>query len=302
MTNLFYPSVVVWYQKRTPNTDRMNSPISSQAGPSRSRYDSNHSYGHGEHGHEDPLSVFSTPLLDSFFPDSTPILPHFSPQGWWYDHDDRSGQPRWNVTSVGTGDYLAGPIEEEEVRMVTIAWIDVDTALSQDVVGYKDRDDSQDSLGMIDAIKQKVETWQDEYPGSRERCIRELASSGSPDGIATSEGGCYLFSSGFRDQSLKSLSEVAIPSSTDLDDTESTFYRSISAFLRIPRSATSTFNTHWESAVREISNKSGGQVYKTSNKRDVPTEWRLAVCTIPNDSAWSHTDICSLPAQQARLR
>ena len=264
MTNLFYPSVVVWYQKRNPTPSR----VDYQAGPSSSRIRS-----HLGTEHDDPLSVLSTPLLDSIFPDPPALLPRLSPSGWWYADGSQDG-PRWNVTSVKNGEYHLGPIEDEEIRMVTIAWIDVDGALSWREDGIDGEDDHSSEARVIsEAIQRRVEDWEKDHSGSRERCVRELETGSS--GNVEAEGGCYLFSTEKLDRNSRSFSDVA--SSTSIVDSPG-FYRSMSAIFRLPRTASLEFTERWKAAVGKISDEAGGQIFlDDKSKKDSSEEWRLSV-------------------------
>jgi len=264
MTNLFYPSVVVWYQKRNPTT-----PIHDyQAGPSRIR----NSFGNE---HDNPLSVLSTPLLDSIFPDSPALLPRLSPRGWWYDEGDDDEAPRWNITSVKNREYYLGSIEDEEIRMVTIAWIDVEGALSWNVEEVEDEEDhTEDTQAITEAIQQRVENWEKDHPGSRERCIRELRSGTSGD--VKPEGGCYLFSSDQVDGITRPFHEIASANTSDLDPPG--IYRSVSALFRLPRSTSPEFSERWKATLGRISDEVGGKVFLGRKpQRDVPEEFRLSV-------------------------
>ena len=265
MTNLFYPSVVVWYQKRNPTPSR----VDYQAGPSSSRIRS-----HYGTEHDDPLSVLSTPLLDSIFPDPPALLPRLSPSGWWYSDDSQEG-PRWNITSVKNGEYHLGPIEDEEIRMVTIAWIDVDGALSWREDGVDGEDDHSSEARVIsEAIRQRVEGWEKDHPGSRERCVRELETGSS--GNVEAEGVCYLFSTEKLDRNSRSFSDVA--SSTSIVDSPG-FYRSMSAIFRLPRTASLDFTERWKAVVGKISDEAGGQIFlDDKSTKDVSEECRLSVC------------------------
>jgi hypothetical protein len=272
MTNLFYPSVVVWYQKRVPTTTSRE----NQAGPSLIR---NNLSGH-EQSHDNPLSVLSTPLLDSIFPDSPALLPRLSPSGWWYSENGNDDNPRWNITRVKNGDYHLGPIEDEEIRMVTIAWIDVDGALSwSEDMKEEDEDHTRETRTITETIQRRVENWEKDHPGSRERCVRELSPGGS--GTSSSDGGCYFFSSDKVDGISKSFSEVASdPLSRSTIDTRG-IYRSVSALFRVPRTASTEFSQRWKAAVGRISDEAGGQVFTGGKpKRVAPDEWRISVCPI----------------------
>jgi hypothetical protein len=264
MTNLFYPSVVVWYQKRNPTTLSHD----YQAGPSRIR----NRYGNE---HDNPLSVLSTPLLDTIFPDSPALLPRLSPSGWWYNDQDGDEGPRWNVTSVKNGEYYLGPIEDEEIRMVTIAWIDVDGALSWNEDVLEDEEDhTEETKAITEAIQRRVENWEKDHPGSRERCVRELRT-GSSDEVQP-EGGCYLFSSDQVDGITRPFQQVASSNASDIDHLG--FYRSVSALFRLPRSASPEFSERWRTSVGRISDEIGGKVFLgTKAHRDVPEEFRLSV-------------------------
>ena len=263
MTNLFYPSVVVWYQKRNPTTPSHD----YQAGPSRIR----NNFGNE---HDNPLSVLSTPLLDTIFPDSPALLPRLSPSGWWYDNDDEGESPRWNTTSVKNGEYYLGPIEDEEIRMVTIAWIDVDGALSwnEDVI-EDDEDHTEETKAITEAIQRRVENWEKDHPGSRERCVREMRTGTSGD--VKAEGGCYLFSSDQVDGITRPFQEIASSNTSNIDHLG--FYRSVSALFRLPRSASVEFRERWKTTVGRISDEAGGRIFLGRKGRDVPEEFRLSV-------------------------
>lgn len=265
MTNLFYPSVMVWYQKRVPTPSRSE----YQAGPSSGRIRT-----HIGNEHENPLSVLSTPLLDSIFPDSPALLPRLSPSGWWYSSDYEDG-PRWNITSVKNGDYHLGPIEDEEIRMVTIAWIDIDGALSQDEDGAEDEEDHTEEVRRISqVIQRRVENWEKDHPGSRERCVRELSSGSSDNGKA--EGACHLFASSKVDGISKSFSEVATSNGSAIDNKG--FYTSVSALFRLPRSASGEFGERWKAAVGKIADEAGGRVLPGRKvRKDTAEEYRLSV-------------------------
>lgn len=265
MTNLFYPSVVVWYQKRVPTTPSND----YQAGPSRIRNNLGNE-------HDNPLSVLSTPLLDSIFPDAPALLPRLSPSGWWSVHGEDEDGPRWNVTSVKNGEYYLGPIEDEEIRMVTIAWIDVDGALSWNEDVIEDPEDHTEETKVIsEAIQRRVENWEKDHPGSRERCVRELRAG--PSGNVKSEGGCYLFSSETVDGITRPFSDMSPTNRSEIDN--SAFYQSVSALFRLPRSASAEFSERWKTAVGRISDEAGGRIFLGKKaKRDTPDEWRVSVC------------------------
>jgi len=270
MTNLFYPSVVVWYQKRAPSSSiRDNLP-----GPStRIRNPAGH---YGDQPHEGPLSVFSTPLLDSIFPDSPPLLPRIRSDGWWDPESASTDGPRWNATSVGAGDYHLGPIEDEEVRMVTIAWIDVDSALSrsEDILD-EPRGDELQGKAMVGAIRRRVEKWEEDHPGSRERCVRQLRSGDSKD-LVKADGPCYLFSPDEMDGTTPFLD---VGSGAEVESPG--FYRSVSALFHVPRTSSTTFGERWKSTTDRISKEEGGLVYIPTNaQKDLTEEWRLSVCQL----------------------
>jgi hypothetical protein len=273
MTNLFYPSVVVWYQKRTPTNLHSRHHI---AGPS-TRIRGNQAGYYGDQTHEGPLSVFSTPLLDSIFPDSPPLLPRIRPDGWWYSENASTEGPRWNATSVGAGDYYLGPIEDEEVRMVTIAWIDVDSALSRSEGAVDHNQEiNEETTGMIKAIQRRVEMWEKDHPGSREKCVRQLRTRESND-LAEAKGPCYLFSAADVDGTTSLPDIASTASSAEVD--KAGFYRSVSALFRVPRSGSTGFSERWKSTTDEITGEAGGKVYiRAKAHKDVSEEWRLSVC------------------------
>jgi hypothetical protein len=283
MTNLFYPSLVVWYQKRVPARPPTGD---YQAGPSRIRLGLGRGPGPGNpHDLDDPLSVFSTPLLDSFYPDPPALLPRLSPSGWWnleesvVEAGGSNSQARWNASAVETGDYLPGPIEEEEIRMVTIAWVDVESALGhEDTRDAPSRRTSQAETELVRHMRDAVENWETDYSDGKERCVRSLSTVTSSGGIVEPDGPCYLLSRGrIRHSFTTPISEI-VHRSRDADEEEDGFYHSVSALFRIPRSAAKQFTDRWEIAVRNMTDSTGGNIFSPpSTKRDVPKEWRLSV-------------------------
>lgn len=117
MTNLFYPSLAVYLQKRFPRSAGVDS---NQAGPSR----------HRSFRNEHPLTLFSTPLLDSVFPEIPPLIPRLGDRAWWEDEDER-----WEI-----GLQRDMPWLEEELRIMRVAWASVSDILDGSDDGWDERD------------------------------------------------------------------------------------------------------------------------------------------------------------------
>lgn len=141
---------------------------------------------------EHPLSLLSTPVLDSFFPYPPPLLPRLTWSGWW---GRDTGQPsdhvdQWLATRI-TSDQTWMHQEQEGIRLVRIAWAGVsdvlDMDLDEEMRAWHERD-----FEILDLVRNMVEDWERQEGGHRGSCIRHLGAVG--DDIQQT-GPCYIISS-----------------------------------------------------------------------------------------------------------
>lgn len=267
MTNLFYPSLAVWYQKRAPSRTSGDIP---HAGPSRlpqSRLP-------GSGG----SSIWSTPLLDSFYPDPSPFLPPLDAGGWWEETDDTKDDPsasRWNGTRVARRRTSRHDHQsEEELRLVRVGWTDVDQI--QQYRPGQDRDCrqqwSQRESDLLSAVQEVANTWEGDHPGSRERCVRE-----------------WRFADLIEAEALAPCVEVATnPCGTQdhgleaMLDSPSSAYRWTNKLFRLPRGSTDEFDRRWALAMQGIAEQQAGVTFVNGPSRPRSAdpwqgEWDLSV-------------------------
>lgn len=249
MTNLFYPALSIYLQKRFP-------PLHPPAPPSHTVH---RGLPHADHADfvrrkrkEHPLSLLSTPVLDSFFPYPPPLLPRLSWGGWWTD----TGQADWISSRV------RGEETGDEIRVVRVGWADVGEVLD----GADDEEEgtriwTERDFGVMNLVRRTVEGWQDGYRDSGEECVRELQEGG---GDVSLTGGCYL------------LSPDRIPDATLLSDLtnsngsvtshlaskdEGQAYRSLAAVFRVPESSRTTFDGRWLEAMELVAQQVDAEVF-----------------------------------------
>jgi hypothetical protein len=121
MTTLFYPALALQIQRSSSSRSQ-----SSSRGPNP----------HPIRPKENPLSLLSTPLLDSFFPYPEPPFPLIQPSYFWDEmgtQDD--SQAMWNVDDLGRrGRRLSQSIRpglgREQLIAAGVAWTDVKEILT----------------------------------------------------------------------------------------------------------------------------------------------------------------------------
>ena len=280
ITNLFYPALSIYLQKRFPplhppappahNTHRI--PAKDQAGPSRRTRK------------EHPLSLLSTPILDSFFPYPPPLLPRLTWTGWW---GRDSGQvEEWTATRVSDGDVWDWE-GNEEIRVVRVGWADVGEVLDRDPTNEDERVWHERDHLLLHLVRDTAEGWEANHGSQGEGCVRELSST---SGRVTPSGPCYLLSpdSGISDPHINPLTAVSSNDShTDLAmmsgfQPDQKMYHSIAALFRVPGNSSATFDSRWSDAMSDVAQKAGGEVFieamKPQLKAKEQTEvWRLTV-------------------------
>ena len=280
MTNLFYPSLAVWYQKRAPSRNTSDIP---HAGPSR--------LPHTQSGARASSSIWSTPLLDSLYPEPLPFLPPLDAGGWWdTDHlEDGQATDRWNGTRVTRRRSRPEYQEEEELRLVRVGWTDVNRL--QRRPGY-DHDCQQWSTRGLDlqaSIQQVVNTWERDHPGSRERCVRELRWDDSTE----AEAPCV-------DVSRNTCGDSGEPSD-GLQATEypSSSYRWTASIFRLPRGSTNRFDEKWARAMQGIAEQQAGVTFVNDPARLRSTdpwhgEWDLSVSRLSEYDLGIRSPVCGV--------
>lgn len=260
MTNLFYPSVAVWYQKRSP----ARAPATSHAGPSRVTH---------LHGHEDPLSLLSTPLLDSFFPDPPSPIPPFVSRAIW--DTDTTGETGWNGTRLPRRQGVRQH-DEDEIRLVRVGWTDV-AHISRYSSGHGHGQEHHSAQWLerdshlLASIRDMVERWKGDYPGSREHCVRELISSEKKNGRAVSDGAC-----------VERSSRSGSGNESDQPGQDGGMYHHAEYFMRIPPSSVDSFHARWQASVQGVVQKTEGAILLDQSSRRVVSdplsgEWRVTV-------------------------
>lgn len=301
MTNLFYPSLALYLQKRFPplhppappshNTHRI--PTQGQPGPSR-RVSKEH-----------PLSLLSTPVLDSFFPYPPPLLPRLTWAGWWgRDTGQQPSELGWTVERLafGTDDLLA-PLEEE-VRVMRIGWADVGDVLDR-ASGDDDRQRAwrERDQAFLQEVMRGVETWDDlhgEVTGAR--CVRHLAEStlrgGEPSPHVQSTGQCYVLSPDApstrgvtpisRFQRIEGAdllyngngTKEALP--VNWEGHDGNIYHSMAALFHVKQDKATAFDTAWAEFLSNASARLGGEVFVEAkgpawSAQRFHGEWALSV-------------------------
>lgn len=273
MTNLFYPALSIYLQKRFP-------PLHPPAPPSHT---SHRGQPHNDHTvfvrklrKEHPLSVLSTPVLDSFFPYPPPLLPRLSWGGWWTD----TGQDDW------TSSRVEGEGPGDEVRIVRVGWADVGHVLDGEDELEQESSWMERDFGVLNLVRQTVEGWEAGQQNWGEGCVRQLQDE---QGNMSLSGECYILSPD-RTAGVTLLSDLTRPNSTETlrwttrDDGR--IYRSIAALLRVPEASRSTFDGRWLAAMELIAAQVDGEVFVEAVRphktlRDQEQSYHLSVSYKP---------------------
>jgi hypothetical protein len=248
MTNLFYPALSIYLQKRFP-------PLHPPAPPSHT---SHRGQPHSDHTgfvkklrKEHPLSVLSTPVLDSFFPYPPPLLPRLNWGGWWTD----TGQDSWISTRV------RGEESGDEIRIVRIGWADVGDVLDGEVELDQDRSWLERDFGVLNLVRDTAEEWASRHRDSGEQCVRHMRDD---NGNMTLTGGCYLLSLD-RIAGVTTLSDLRKSNITTTSPwkpaDDGKVYRSIAALFRVPEPSRVTFDGRWLEAMEQVAARIDGEVF-----------------------------------------
>jgi hypothetical protein len=228
---------------------------------------------------EHPLSLFSTPVLESFFPYPPPLLPRLTWAGWWGRDTGQVDELGWYLTRDGneeTGD--------KEMRVMRIAWADVGDVLDRPADGGpRARAWAERDQVLLRLMRDMAEGWEAEHPDSGERCVRRLVAPTNHDRQAVPDGPCYLLSpspplTGDLDAEgidILPLSDFfpmnpapqAVNSSQDglpinWDPEAGNIYHSVATLFHVPRTASpAAFDDRWSSAIACLAKRVEGEVF-----------------------------------------
>ncbi|WVQ79132.1 hypothetical protein IAT38_001227 [Cryptococcus sp. DSM 104549] len=270
MTNLFYPSLALYLEKKFPplrppsppahNTHRISlrTPSGTLLRPLR----------------EHPLSLLSTPILDSFFPYPPPLLPRLSWAGWWGRDPDQMEDEGWGVSRAVPGEADAWLGHGEQVRMVRVGWADVADVLDRDVEAGEAEWDERDRQ-FLRLVRDIADTWEtrDDTPPDQ-GCVRQLPTYAGEDDVDTPPPPCYILSPAAYSPasdvplvSVSSLSHVA-PSAPGPGDLPlgwaagaGNMYHSAAVLFHVPRNTSGEFEERWEGAIAEAARQVEGEVF-----------------------------------------
>ncbi|ORY27431.1 sterol-sensing domain of SREBP cleavage-activation-domain-containing protein [Naematelia encephala] len=267
MTNLFYPALSIYLQKKFPplhppsppahNTHLI--PLHDQSQPFR-RLRKEH-----------PLSLLSTPVLDSFFPYPPPLLPRLTWAGWWgRDTGQLEDDKGWHASRVRDVDTL--PDAEDEIRLMRVGWADVGDVLDGDS-DYAEKSWAERDHLLLRLVSETAEGWAANFPTTGESCVRQMGND--PKDQASRER-CYILSPRAGPEPIMPLatfSEEASQNTTYeeahtpngwLQDT-SNVYHSLAAIFRVPSSSRATFEDRWASQIEQIAARVQGEVFVEAN-------------------------------------
>jgi hypothetical protein len=260
MTNLFYPALAVYLQKKFP-------PLHPPAPPSHNTH-RHPFFNQGRRRKEHPLSLLSTPILDSFFPYPPPLLPRLAWAGWW--GKDTGPEEGWMMTR-SDGD-------EGDVRLIRVAWADVGEVLDGDSTEAEKKWVERDHL-LLTLVRDTVEGWEGEYPSTGEGCVQQ-------------EGSCYLISPHDHppEPGLTTFNQLAVADDAPEDDhaipigwnaNAGNIYYSIAVPMRVPKR--SDFTIRWSVAMQKIAERLGGEAFVEAigprdAEGDQTGDWLLSVC------------------------
>lgn len=238
MTNLFYPALSIYLQKRFPP---LHPPSAHTNRSSDSSSHARHSMYPSSRRKEHPLSLLSTPVLDTFFPYPPPLLPPVEWHEWW-GCDPGQGEA-WHLVDH------ARPAGEEEVRLMRVAWADVGVILDGDGwsgdMGWTERD-----FAVLDMVRATAESWEEGYRDTGEGCIRQLEGR---DGVVDLSGLCYVLADGdVPGPAAGTTTTTGVLSGagnlTQLSDGDSP-YKSVGVVFRVPRASAASFDDRWTEAL-----------------------------------------------------
>ncbi|OCF44969.1 hypothetical protein I317_01251 [Kwoniella heveanensis CBS 569] len=269
MTNLFYPSLALYLQKKFPPLHPPSPPghmahrihIHGHSGPSR------------VDEREHPLSLLSTPVLDSFFPYPPPLLPRLNWAGWWGRDTGQYEPEGWGLSRALPQDGQGEWNEQKEVRVMRVGWADVEDILDRDGDAGERSWEQRDYL-LLRLVRDVAEEWETRYRSHGERCVRRPDKSQAT--TIASTGPCYILSPdqdlATADVSITPIHDLSTQShlrnSTELRDSpfnwlsnDGHIYHSTAVLFHVPRNITSDFENRWCQAMTDISKRVEGEVF-----------------------------------------
>ncbi|WVQ74591.1 hypothetical protein IAR50_004192 [Cryptococcus sp. DSM 104548] len=243
MTNLFYPSLALYLEKKPNPLPSTNShlPLGSQ-----------------------PLAGHSSsPLgLDKLFPSPPPLLPRLDWVGWW-PQDPREWDARGWASTTGISGItdLAGG---QDVWVMRVGWADVEDVLDRDVItGTKEWERRDHHL--LGLVRDLAEDWDSQDPSSGQRCVRGLLSN---ETLAP----CAVISPSRNipevDVTIASVSDLANQGESEQTLEAANIYHSFAVLFHVPTTSSAVFTSRWEEAVVEIAREVEGEVFVEARSRD----------------------------------
>lgn len=237
MTHLFYPSLAFYLQKKFP-------PLRAPIPPS---HDVHRRPAQNSKNTEHPLSLLSTPILDSFFPYPPPLLPRLpimrSPLAG-HEHDGYHIQQMYG-NDVAVGD------PSNDIAVMRVGWADVVDVLEGDT-GISRRAWSATDQALLDRFRQTAEEWENEQGAALGSCVRQLEPEEDKIGSA---GSCVILSTEEGEASPSSDAHRLI------SPPESSIYHSASILFRVPHSSREAFVSTWAQHLSRIANETSAEVF-----------------------------------------
>lgn len=244
---------------------------------------------------EHPLSLLSTPVLDSFFPYPPPLLPRLTWAGWWGRDTGRHGD-RWTATRLVTTEEEVGK-GGDEVRIMRVGWADVGDVLDRDVEA-KHRAWAERDHVLLRMVRDMAEDWEFNHSSTGASCIRTLSPAPGRDQEAMATGPCQIVSPhpGPGSDHIIPLEQLSTGSGTQpTNSSEAPYavpvgwapnagnvYHSVAALFRVPRPSSAVFDDNWLEAMENMTKTVEGEVFAEAQglqggAGDQTGEWSLTV-------------------------
>ncbi|ODO04643.1 hypothetical protein I350_05252 [Cryptococcus amylolentus CBS 6273] len=243
MTNLFYPSLALYLEKKEP--------LSST------------------NSHPPPGHSFSPLGLDSLFPSPPPLLPPLDWVGWWPQGTSEWDDGGWASTQEIPGITDAGG--GQDVWVMRVGWADVEDVLDRDV-HMGEREWERRDHHLLNLVRDMAEGWESQYPSSGQQCLRGLSSNGSRSLCAIISPSKYIPEF---DVTISPITDLANLGESEQTSGASNVYHSFAALFRVPAETNTTFASRWEEAVAGISREIEGEVFVEARSRHQPGEWYI---------------------------